>query len=105
MGPVSRKAQLYVTLLGRLAITVRSSPVAGVPLGVRPPVHSGRFFPVPQRNMVKPPLYGGGDRCRDPESSVDDFFFGQGAVLGRAVVTLRSVETRPLPTGIRLGLP
>lgn len=42
------------------------------------------------------------DRCRDSESSVDDLRTGRGVVLGRAVATLRSVETHPLAWRIRL---
>lgn len=34
-------------------------------------------------------------RCRDSESSVDDLGTWRGVVLGRAVTTLRSVETQP----------
>ena len=35
-------------------------------------------------------------RCRNSELSVDDLRTWQGVVLGRAVSTLRSVETLPL---------
>ena len=41
-------------------------------------------------------------RCRDSESSADDLGTGRGVVLGRAVATLRSVETHPLAWRIRL---
>jgi hypothetical protein len=43
-----------------------------------------------------------GVRCRDSESSVDDLGTERGVVYGRAVATLRSVETQPLAWGIRL---
>src|SRR5215468_6880792 len=42
------------------------------------------------------------NRCRDSESSVDDLRTGRGVVLGRAVATLRSVETHPFAWRIRL---
>lgn len=42
-----------------------------------------------------------GVRCRDSESSVDDLGTERGVVSGRAVATLRSVETQPLAWGIR----
>lgn len=38
-------------------------------------------------------------RCRDSESSVDDLSTWRGVVLGRAVTTLRSVETQPFAWG------
>ena len=38
-------------------------------------------------------------RCQDSESFVDDLRTWQGVVLGRAVSTLRSVETQPLAWG------
>lgn len=38
-------------------------------------------------------------RCRNSELSVDDLRTWQGVVLGRAVSTLRSVETQPLAWG------
>ena len=41
-------------------------------------------------------------RCRNSESSADDLGTGRGVVLGRAVATLRSVETHPLAWRIRL---
>jgi hypothetical protein len=40
-------------------------------------------------------------RCRNSELSVDDLRTWQGVVLGRAVSTLRSVETQPLAWGGR----
>lgn len=41
-------------------------------------------------------------RCRNSELSVDDLRTWQGVVLGRAVSTLRSVETQPLAWGFVL---
>lgn len=43
-------------------------------------------------------------RCRDSESSVDDLGTWRGVVLGRAVTTLRSVETQPLAWGFVLSV-
>lgn len=40
-------------------------------------------------------------RRRDSESSVDDLRTKRGVVLGRAVATLRSVETHPFAWRIR----
>jgi hypothetical protein len=42
-------------------------------------------------------------RRRDSESSVDDLRTKRGVVLGRAVATLRSVETHPFARRIRLA--
>lgn len=41
-------------------------------------------------------------RCRCSESSVDDLRTWRGVVLGRAVTTLRSVETQPFARGFVL---
>ena len=41
-------------------------------------------------------------RCWGSELSVDDLRTGRGVVLGRAVATLRSVETQPLVWGFVL---
>lgn len=43
-------------------------------------------------------------RRRDSESSVDDLGTGRGVVLGRAVTTLRSVETQPYAWGFVLSV-
>lgn len=42
-------------------------------------------------------------RCRDSESFVYDLGTWRGVVLGRAVTTLRSVETQPLAWGFVLS--
>ncbi len=97
---MSRKAQNNVTLLGgrclhrsshepRLPtwysrLTTGSSPLCSAKC---PSANHGSLF-----------------RCRNSELSVDDLRTWQGAVFGRAVSTLRSVDTQPSAWGFVLSI-
>ena len=98
---VSRKAQNNVTLLG-------GRPLHG------PVVARARFAVRRHRPSSGSHRYDGTAsngrswvsqvRCRDSESSVDDLGTWRGVVLGRAVTTLRSVETQPSAWGFVLSV-
>ncbi|KAL7294995.1 hypothetical protein TKK_0011704 [Trichogramma kaykai] len=97
---VSRQAQNNVTLLGGrsswpiIALALIAARGRGSDLGISPGVGQASSG----RSWVYPIV-----RCRDSESSVDDLGTWQGVVLGRAVTTLRSVETQPLAWGFVLS--
>ena len=96
---VGRKAQNNVTLLGGRS-TGRSSHEPCLPRGA-----SGRRRDLPVRRPgPNRSIMGNPVRCRDSESSVDDLGTWRGVVLGRAVTTLRSVETQPLAWGFVLSV-
>jgi hypothetical protein len=54
--------------------------------------------------LLKRSIMGAHIQRRDSESSVDDLRTKRGVVLGRAVTTLRSVETQPSLGGFVLPL-
>ena len=93
-SPEGRKARKYVTLLGAV------DPRGAAPYG--PNLFAGRGARAALSGICsrRRPAPTGRPwvsifRCRDSESSVDDLGTGRGVVLGRAVATLRSVETQP----------
>ena len=86
----SRKAQYNVTLLGDRRSRRTSHEPSTADGGKRRAARSPRYVSVAPygRSWVSV-------RCRNSELSVDDLRTWQGVVLGRAVSTLRSVETQP----------
>ena len=98
---MSRKARNNVTLLGGFSSKSSHGPklpydAAAAGLGISPNV-PGRGSNGRSWVFLKV-------RCRDSESSVDDLGTWRGVVLGRAVTTLRSVETQPLAWGFVLSV-
>ena len=97
---VSRKAQNNVTLLGgRLSGRPSHGPRLSheVNMERRRDLTACRSWPL----AIDHGFYQ--IRCRDSESSVDDLGTWRGVVLGRAVTTLRSVETQPYAWGFVLS--
>lgn len=94
---VGRKAQNNVTLLGDR----RSRRPSHEPLLVAEVIgwRWDRSLPCPAWTFGRPIMGDFLFRCRNSELSADDLRTWQGVVLGRAVSTLRSVETQPFAWG------
>ena len=90
---MSRKAPTNVTLLGAFGEWGAPYRPLTLPNGANSAGVS-EFIPSVSRLLAVDHGYFS-VRCRDSESSVDDLGTGRGVVLGRAVATLRSVETQP----------
>lgn len=97
---VSRKAQKHATLLGARC-TCRASH--GPLIASRDEWQTAGSLWLRRVSRLKGSTIGHTVRCRNSELSVDDLRTWQGVVLGRAVSTLRSVETQPLAWGFVLS--
>jgi hypothetical protein len=97
---VSRKAQNNVTLLGGRRSRRSSHGPVFAARGARRTAGSLRY--VPSASSGRKRVHS--VRCRNLELSVDDLRTWRGVVLGRAVSTLRSVETQPFAWGFVLSV-
>ncbi|CAH1107513.1 unnamed protein product [Psylliodes chrysocephalus] len=98
----SRKAQNNVTLLGnRSLLRLSHEPYFSVEINGR---RWDRSLPCPTRSLDGRTWVIQSFRCWNSELSVDDLRTWQGVVPGRAVSTLRSIETQPLAWGFVLSI-
>lgn len=99
---MGRKAQNNVKLLGGRPIVTGHRTGPNLPYGRLRIRRRDLAARRPWRSNGRPWVHQ--FRRRDSESSVDDLGTWRGVVLGRAVTTLRSVETQPYAWGFVLSV-